>query len=779
MNNNINSSKKSTIRFIYICVYIFLSGVFLKLFYAQIVKSFLEHDFLEMIPATVIETEGLSFIRLVSYLLSPFPFWFAIPPLKMYTFFLLSLFGPLAKYFIFVSILFHFCCSLLLFIVSKKLGLGSRTSFLSSLMYLTLFAHFHTYMWPVAFQHLIVVFFILLGLLFYLKTDRLISSGDNYRLSFILTLLINSVASFCRLSIFILPAMIFTHILFCSKDDKDRIKKYDIWLPLFMIYLIYPLVVLVTGDPRVKGLCQPLFPLVTDNKMFQMFIYKINNLTIFSILFLVGLSFLFSVRAMLVMYQRYNLRKILRWTSITMSIVAMVILIILGGLKRLLILYNIMVPFVGILASFLYPLQNALLIDSARGYYFIPLQLSVFNFLLTFLILGLFIKNFGLQHRQLIVLVVWYMVDMIYLYLWNPLTSRYFIYLSPLFCIIFSAVFDYLYTHLTNLTKLKAITKEFILVLIFVSLCIPNLLAIRLALFRGKMVNTFPTYDYIRAAEAVKEDLIKNNSIKDIKRKAIYVNNVIPLTFGQIKNYPAPTPDPHSGNLCFVFMQVFNDVSIDVRPNQIPQKNEDYIIYSLNGYRINDKYGVNISPFSQLLEAATEKLRLARYPEAMALFSKAIKEKPYLLNYVLSNLKLEDLEWVTSVSDMRSWISRIGCFSAFDTYGLALKRTYYISSILHKEIDEYIQCLFYASFLKYIAGDIEESKYWFSQIRFLENDYSRLYSWLSQVPLIKSDKKMLSFLDNFNNNSLYVRPENYTDRYKFEKFLFRLAFGTL
>ena len=172
-------------------------------------------------------------------------------------------------------------------------------------------------------------------------------------------------------------------------------------------------------------------------------------------------------------------------------------------------------------------------------------------------------------------------------------------------------------------------------------------------------------------------------------------------------------------------------------------------------------------------------MRLKRYTEATNLFSKAIEERPHLLNYVLLGLKLEHLEWITNGNDMRTWINRIRYLYNVDCPSRKLERTEYISSIMNREIDQYIQCLFYMSFLKDVSGYSEESKDWFAKIRFLENDYGKLHSWLARAPLVKSNRKMLSLLNSFDNLSLYVAPDCYRDRYKFGKFLFKLIFSTL
>jgi tetratricopeptide (TPR) repeat protein len=319
-----------------------------------------------------------------------------------------------------------------------------------------------------------------------------------------------------------------------------------------------------------------------------------------------------------------------------------------------------------------------------------------------------------------------------------------------------------------NQTKFKIVTKEIILCLIFVILCIPNLLAIKLSLFRGKIINSFQTYDYARAANIIKTDLIKSGE------KTIYVNNIIPITFPGLEDFTSTTIlDPYNDNARFVFMQVFSDPRIEVKLNQKPSK-EKGMTYFLDGYSIKNAREINIYLFSWLFEKGRELLIINHYAEAEDLFMAAIKNRPFLFNYILTDLRLEDLRWVTDGMDVRSWLNKMENFYSLGYDKVSLSRNRYILSIMNKEVDEYIQCLFCISFLKYISGDAEGSKDWFSKIRFLDNDYQRLYSWLAEVPLVKSDKRILSFLDSFDNASLYVAPDNYTDRYKFEKFLLRL-----
>ena len=91
--------------------------------------------------------------------------------------------------------------------------------------------------------------------------------------------------------------MILAHILFCSRDAREMLKRYDLWLPLFAAYLIYPLFVFSFGEPRLYMFLPEL-----DTTIFAKFI----------IMFLSGAFSLLILRVMLQIHKRYNLiRKLL------------------------------------------------------------------------------------------------------------------------------------------------------------------------------------------------------------------------------------------------------------------------------------------------------------------------------------------------------------------------------------------------------------------------------------------------------------------------------------
>lgn len=764
-NTSIDNSLPKRMKIFYVILYAFLFFVFAAILYPPIISSFFEQDLLWFIPTmSGLIAKDMSFAKFSAFLLNPHSLWYDIPSLKLYTFLILSLLGPQAKYFIFASLIFHLASSILLFFVCKRLGLGFRTGFFSALMYLTIFAHFHSYFWPMAFQHLIVVFFVLLVLNLYLKTDRLISEGGAFRIYWGLTLMINLLASFCRASILILPIVILTHILFCSKDDSDRVKKYGIWLPLFITYLGYPLFVLAT---------------LGDNRLSMVFA-RINILLKFPLLFFLGIVFLLLFRVVLQLYQRYQIDKMLRWVlpAVASSCIFLLLFTLkdinfLKDIKNTLFVYNFSVPFMGLLASFIHPLGNVLLIDSTRPYHFVPLQLDIFIFLLGVFLLYVFIKDFVFKNKHLIILAVWYLLSLVYLNLRSPLVSRYLVYISAVFCVVFSASVVYLFAYITQMSKFKAVFKDIILALLFVALCIPNILAIRLEVFRGKLANNFLLYDYIRMANIIKDNLDKKK--QDITPAKICINNIVPMPFEIWAEVTSVDVSKYE-NLRYVLAQVFaNNSMLDVRINQDSCGDGEYIHYALNGVEINDAAGRNIDLFSQKFQRAMREIERNDLASAEGLLQEAVQTKPFLLNYILSGHRFEDLKWITNGLQIRSWLDKI-ILRSYNREGKPSQKTTYIRSIMNEELDAYIQCLFFLSYLKYLSGDMEESRYYFSKIRYLEKDYQTLYSWLSQIPQIRSDDRILSFLNSFNDFSFFDEGE-YHNTYEFERFIFKLIFN--
>lgn len=110
-------------------------------------------------------------------------------------------------------------------------------------------------------------------------------------------------------------------------------------------------------------------------------------------------------------------------------------------------------------SPFLQPLQTALQMDSTRAHY--PIPLSPFPWVLP---------------------------------------SRSFVLISPISAIVFAEVLVMLSERIRALCRVSRRTRALVLAGVLLALCLPNLLAIRVGLFRGRMVNSFSFYDGLRGA---------------------------------------------------------------------------------------------------------------------------------------------------------------------------------------------------------------------------------------------------------------------------------------
>lgn len=761
-------SKKNKITIIYMSAYVLISALFLKLIYAHIIKSFFEQDLLWFIPTILRETKDLRFMQLTDYLLRPYPLWFEVPSLKAYVFIVAKLFGASARHFIFLSILIHFCSSALLISLGRKLGLSLRVSFLAGVIYLAFFAHFHAYMWPMAFQHLIVVFFVLLGVNLYLKTDSLMNDRGKYIPYYILTLLTALISSFCRLTIIILPLMILTHILFCSKDYKESLKKYNLWLPLFVIYLFFPVLTVIAGDGRLDAVLRSAS---SSLNMKSLPILQINPIAEFIILFLSGLACLFILRFAMVMLMDKSLRKSLSKFALVSLIIAAALLFITGGPKRFLIPYNIFAPFAGLFRSFLDPIAGSLSIDPAAPYHFIGLELSVFILILSAIFLWVFVKEFVSKSPGLILLFIFYPVILVYIYLRNPMASRYFIYLSPLFSVIFASVASYIYDLMIKGFKLKEHDREIIAVLLVILLCAPNLIAIKLALFRGKLANNYLVYDYIKTAGLIKEDL---GHARAGKIKEIYVSNIHPLRFIQTKEFSAH--DSENYNFKFILKQALDNPSVNIYLNQSGPKADPECEYSLDNYAVVSGLGKRADNFHMFADKGIQGIKANNYSEASAFFEKALEIRPFVLNYLLGKAETKDLKWIRSSGDLNGLLDAISSFYSVETCEEEAEKSAIVRVIIRNEIDTYIKCLFYSSFLEFKNGDVRKAMEIFADIRFLDNDFNSVMSLVSGDPVVMASKDISSYVKQIDEAWLFVKTENYRDRYEFERFLARMAF---
>lgn len=760
------SFETKNIKMLYLCVAAILAIFFIAMLFRPFTAAFHEQDLWWMIPTLSQLGEGSSLAdTLKTHLFNPYPTNWGEPSMNLYLYFIMSVFGPQTKYFIFVSVLLHFFCAILLYFFLRESDFDFRVAFFTALAFAFMFIHFSYYEWPMAAQHLMAIFLTLLVLYLYLKTTRRMDSGEKWRTYFRLTLLANLLASFGQISILILPASVLAHILICSKDGDDRVKKYDIWLPLFITYLGYFLIRnFYWGYPNLQNYMRAI-PAVILSRL------QLSNAyspVLFPVIFAFGISGMFLLRLVLKAYGKIKIKGLsakLLIGSVALYLVTFLFLYSRKGLfssgKVMAISwadfmspYNTIRPFMGAFAVFLYPLKAALSVDSAKAYHYIPMFSGLVLFVFCAFFVSAFFKKFFMKHKAVIVFFIFYvfasrMMTEILLRKQDSIPSRYFVYITPLISLVFCSVFLWLYFLLIDKTRIKKAISEVVLLAVFAGICAANVTAIKFELFKGRLTNTFAIYDYIKTSVLIKNDL-RARGVTRLKPADIYINGVIPMPYSAETGCSFSIIDPQRFDVFrYAFSQVFNDDRmLRVNVNKTPLK-EGAGIYAVDDGEITGAAGVGIDPFSRDYRAAMKELGSGHYEEASVLFQSAVRQRTFLLKYVLAGYGLEDTGWITNGRSMRQWINEMAaCYFHVKKYSS-------VSASLNKEIDHYIECLFYAAYLKYLAGEKNESNHYFSLIRFLDGDEDAVLLRLSARPFTRSDPRISEFLKDVKSRVSY------------------------
>lgn len=726
--------------------------------------SFFEQDLLWFIPPVYESIKQLSGWELIKFLLNPAPIMYGMAWTKIYSFFVISLFGPVTKYFIMTSLAVHIASSFLFFLLVRQLGYTLRAAWFAAITYLGLYAIHGVYTWPMSFQHLIATFFIIAVFLLYVKTDRLQTSGRSYKSWYVTTLIVNFMATFCRVSILILPLCIFADIIFASKNTEERNKRYNMWLPLLVIYLGYPLMTLTyVGDNRVN-----------------LYLACGNHYLSYLMFVLIGLGALFAVRRLLRSTSSSQARDRRMYGPIVALAVGFIIygLLVYRDVRNLLLPYNILVPLGALAASFFNPLHNVLLNDSTRPYHFIALQTGPITLLLALLLVVTLARDVMVRKR-LIIFVPWYLLAFVYVNLRAPIASRYLVYFAPLLCVAFASLVDRFYSQwvIANKRSIKLFL-EILLLLTFIMIIFINVIAVRLDLARSRLANNLLIYDQIRTASLIQHDITANYNLALIDPKVIHINNIKSAPF---ETYVGMTS---KNGMCYdirfamasAFGQGgFASIEINTRPST-SEKNA--VIYTVEGDAIVRSDKGDIEEFVTLTDEGRKALLIKDMSRAFSFFEKAITLKPFLLRYILpEKAVIADLYWITNTIDLRTWTGQIVTnYQVGPERNDIRQKVIDIDGLISREIDRYIVTLFYASYAKWTLGELETSDLLFSQIRFIDSNYSRIHSLLLAIPEMRSDKEMSEFLNRHGKLS-FASDVTYRLTYEFERFIARLVLG--
>lgn len=770
---------------LYFFVAVILVVFFIFMLFRPFAAAFHEQDLWWMIPTLSQLGEGSSLAdTLKTHLFNPYPTSWGEPSMNLYLFFIMSVFGPQVKYFILVSVMLHFFSAILLYFLLREIGFDFRVAFFSALSFTFMFIHFSYYTWPMSAQHLIAIFLTFLVLRLYLKTTRRMDSGENWRGYFRLTLLINLLASFCQISILILPASVLAHILICSKDSDDRVRKYDIWLPFFITYLGYPLIRnFYWGYINLQNYMLAVPTAILSRLQLK----DIHSPALFPVIFAFGISGLFLLRMILRVYGKIKVKGLSAKLLIGLAVLYLVTFLFLYWRKSLspsgevtaiswadfMSPYNVMRPFMGAFAAFLYPLKSALSIDSAKEYHYIPMFNGLVLLVCCAFFVWAFFKKFFMKHKAVIVFFIFYLfasrtMTEILLRKQGSIPSRYFAYITPLISLVFCSVFLWLYFLFVDKTRLRRAIGEAVLLAVFAAICVANVTAIKFEFFKGRLTNTFAIYDYIKTSALIKDDL-RGRGVAHLEPADIYIKGVMPMPYAETGCDFSIVDPQRFDTFRYTFSQVFDDRRmLRVNVNKVPL-NKDADIYVIDDGEITGAAGVNIDPFFRDYMAAMKELESAHYEKASVLFQSAVRQRPFLLKYLLAGYGLEDSGWITNDRSIRQWIN--GMASHYRNI-IHVKKYLSISAVLNREIDRYIECLFCASYLRYLSGEKNESDRYFSLIRFLDGDEDAVLLRLSTRPFTRSDPRMPEFLKEIKSSVSY--GEASLRRSSFSDFIFGL-----
>lgn len=771
-------------RGLYAAAAVLLAAVFFILMRAPMLWATMELDLWWMLPAVSSLVEGKSGLSIASFILAPSPRALEPPVVKAFMLLATPVVGLRLQHLVLLSLVVHCASAVLLYRVVRRFGVGARGGFFTACFYFTVSANFHAFLWPVAFQHLFAVFTILLVLHLYLRTEEQVqdSGGRLPWATYGAALLAALLASLQRSALIVL-GLILTDILVRPREPSERIALYRRWFPLFLIGLFYPAWILTLCDDGILTgiiLHSDLPAQIKDFLLPAGFTQRsfASGLK-YPLLLAAGLAGLLGIGVFLERASCWK-RRVNPLLLVAGLVLAGVALFGFQDKRQLFFPYNALVPFVTTLISFLHPVQMALAMDATEKNYTIPAQISFFGFWVSLFLLWTFWVGFVVRKKRLLLFFVWYLLCLSFLlryqYTFFPVISpsRYFVYLSPFVGATLCSVTVTVYLKLAHRLRLKAFTREILLVGAFVLLCLPNLAAARLASWRGKLVNTYYVYDDLRVSHLIKESLQETLRSSRPASLRVAVEGVEPLPLKALGEASYPYADPARYDHFRIAVReamggrLIGQLQINETGHPAPSHR-----YVIQGPTLLGPEGQRVDAFGRIMGEGLVQMAAGQNQRAIELFKQAAHAKPFLLNYCLSpGLRLEDVRWLTNGEEFHEWLRKLHV-----RWFTKTEKFEQIRLAMEADLSEYILCLFYLSYLEAEEGREENSRYWISQIYHLDRDPERLISWISESPIVKTNERMGSFAGRFRDGTTFDQPLPWRkDDYGFERFLARLFF---
>lgn len=713
-----------------------------------------EGDLCWMVPTVFTLTEGKSLPEVFRLIVAPIPAKIDLPALKFYLYVVLKLFHGSAAQMVGTGIGLHLLNAFLLQGIVRRFDGSPRVGFLAAAVYGTLFVHFHPILWPTATAyHLSSLFSILLVLFFYLETERRWQEHRKWKGLIPVNALLWGAASLGRGSPIAL-LLVLVHLLTASRTPEERTARYDRWLPFFILFLFYPAYSFsAVREHHANTLLRFLVGWMASNTL--------SRVSVFGLLMAVGFAVLLGIRWFLRSSLASRFRPCWGWVLFLAVWLALAVV----DHRQILLPYNGLAPFITLTATFLEPIQVALSSDTRQALYLIRPRTGPFPTTVSLLLIGIFVWTVLRRERAWWVWIAWYAVALVHFlfqFSSQPVTapSRHFIYISPVFAVLFAVALDRLGTVLLNRFSLKPWPRNLSFVFGVLALCLPNLVAIRLATWRGRLTNNYFTYDAVRQATLIRED-------REGRPGSIALSGVVPMPFDASAWPFVPVDARRHQLLQYVFQELFPGAPVRV----VSTSEADYRV---EGTRLLDRQGREVDPFFRLLEEGERKVQQADYTAARQLLLQAVRRRPFFLRYALpARCRLEDVRWLTGSIGLRNWIRQME--EQFRPKQRGIEKERHVEELLDRELADYALSLATLAYVEYRLGDEEASWRWLSQLRLVEKDPELILDWIGGC---LSEGPARDFLGRVKDSAHWVDPIPWRkDDYGFGRFLVRFLWG--
>ncbi len=427
-----------------------------------------------------------------------------------------------------VSLVIHVTNAFLIWMLLARVYRCSTVTALSAgLIYLSYYAHFHSYVWPMAMHHLITVFFILLFIyLFEMVEQRVVSAQRVGWFQWGVISILSIMASLLRLSMLIIPLVLIGRIIFGSQSMAEARQQYRRWFWVLGVLFFYQMVMMLVGncgDVLSEFLKHP--GLIGSKHHWG------ESALIAIILVSLGLGAMDGLLGHQVSgeikHQRPAPMIFPVWLSIGSS-----------ALVSLLLFYWVLA----------YP--AAMSCDTAGRWQIIPavqpMWLRGVLWIITSFVLISFVRFCHQVERRMIVFVVWILGVVIFLGVTpKDVPSRYLIYASPFMAVMLSCLIFEIFPRRSK--AFARIPVRWLLVGIGM-IMLMNIYAIYVRCYRTFLADYHWSYDFIKAAHLIKDNLAGRGI--DCGRTRIIVRNVTALPYlnnwqgGFLKDLPFEPLEP-------------------------------------------------------------------------------------------------------------------------------------------------------------------------------------------------------------------------------------------